>query len=68
MDIVEFVERECGVELFEWQKEYLRDLYEMSRNDTVRIVMPRQLGRRQVYVYMNQLKELISNGKTNNCE
>lgn len=61
MDIVEFVERFFDVELFEWQKEYLRSLDKMRTNGGIRFVSGRK---GQMFVYMNQ-KELIPNGKTN---
>ena len=68
MDIVEFAERECGCELFEWQKEYLRkidQLYKQVQDDNVDIrlvVMPRRVGR--LYTYF-KLEELLSNGAQN---
>lgn len=65
MDIVEFAEKFMNVELKDWQKEHLRVLYEKySKNGDIRIVMPKNAGRTQVYIYMDQFKELISNGKT----
>ena len=64
MDIVEFVESEYGVELFDWQKEYLRTLdREYNRGDARIVVVPRGVGR--MYTYF-KIKELISNGTTNN--
>lgn len=65
MDIVEFAEKFMGVELLEWQKKHLRVLDELRKDADIRIVMPRHAGRKQVYVYMNAYKELISNGTTN---
>lgn len=61
MDIVEFAERFCGVELRDWQKEHIRVLEKLPRG--AKIVMAPK-GR--VYIYVDQpTKELIPNGKTN---
>ena len=64
-DIVQFIESEFGVRLFDWQKNHIRTLYENYRDTNIRIVMPRHLGEHQAYIYMNQAKELLTNGKTN---
>lgn len=68
MDIVDFAEKFMNVELAEWQKEHIRVLYEKYQDGDIRIAMPKTAGKRQVYVYMNQTKELILNGTTNDCE
>lgn len=68
MDIVKFAESFMNVELKDWQKDHIRRLYEMSKDDVVRIVMPKNAGRSQMYVYIDQIKELISNGATNDCK
>ena len=71
MDIVEFAEREYGCELFEWQKEYLRnieELYKQAKDGNVDIrfvMMPRRVGR--LYTYF-KLEELLSNGTQNDCK
>ena len=52
MDIVEFAEKFMNVELKDWQKEHIRVLYEMSRDNDIRIVMPRHLGENQIYIYV----------------
>lgn len=65
MDIVEFAEREYGVKLFEWQKEYLRTLDRMCKDGHARVVVTRGIGR--MYTYF-RLKELIPDGKTNDCQ
>lgn len=63
MDIVDFAEKFMDVDLPDWQKKHIRELYEISRDETIRIVMPKNAGRRQAYIYMNQLKkELTPNG------
>lgn len=62
MDIVEFAEKFMGVELLDWQKDHIRVLYDKYRDNDVRIVMPKNAGRHQVYVYMKPIKELIANG------
>lgn len=64
MDIVEFTERFMNIELLEWQKRHLRALDKLRVNGNIRIVAGKH-GR--MYVYMNP-KELISNGKTDDCE
>ena len=66
MDIVEFVEKFMGIELMEWQKIHLRTLDRLGKDADIRIVMPRHVGRRQVYIYMNP-EELIPDGTTNDC-
>ena len=65
MDIVEYAEQVCGAKLYDWQKEHLRTLDKMHNSGDIRVVMPKGSGRHQVYIYMNQLKELISNGRPN---
>ena len=61
MDIVEFAERFCGVELKNWQKEHIRVLEKLPRGAKI-VMAPR--GR--VYIYVDQpTKELISNGTQN---
>lgn len=65
MDIAKFAEKFMNVELAEWQKDHIRVLYEKYQDGDIRIVMPKNAGRHQVYVYMNQTKELILNGPTN---
>lgn len=49
MDIVEFVEKFMGIELRAWQKNHIQTLYEVSRDNDIRIVMGRH-GR--VYTYI----------------
>lgn len=66
MDIAEFAEKFMDVELKDWQKKHIRELYKMSHAGAIRIVMPKDAGRHQAYIYMN-LKELIPNGTTNDC-
>ena len=60
MDVVEFVENVMNIELPEWQKIYLRKMYELTRENDVRFVMGR---RGQVYTYLTPktLKELTQN-------
>lgn len=67
MDIVEFAESIADVKLTDWQKKHLRALYEMSKNGDIYITFPKNAGRSQMLVYMNQAKELILNGATNDC-
>ena len=64
MDIVEFAEKFCGVELHEWQKKHIRILEKLPRG--ARIVMA---PRGRVYIYVDQpTKELIPSGKTTHCK
>ena len=65
MDIVEFAEMRYGCKLPEWQKNHLRTLDEMRTDATIHIVMPPYSGRTQAYIYINQIKELFSNGTQN---
>ena len=68
MDIVEFAENFMNVELKDWQKKHIRALYEMSKNNDIRIVMPKNAGRSQAYIYIDKIKELIPNGATNDSK
>jgi hypothetical protein len=68
MDIATFAEKFYGVELKDWQKDHLRLLDEMRKDDNIRIVFPKHHGRSHLmYIYMNS-KELISNGSTNDSK
>ena len=67
MDIVDFAEKFMNLELKEWQKRHIRLLDRMRKDGRIYIVMPKNAGRSQVYIYMNQ-KELIPNGATNDCK
>lgn len=66
MDIVEFAEKFCGVELFEYQKELLRRIDELRHEGKIYFLH----GRRGPYIYIDKTmqKELLSNGKTNDCK
>lgn len=64
MDIVEYAEKVVGYELPDWQKNYLRVLYEKSTDEPVYICALKNQGRSQLYTYMKNAKELITNGKT----
>ena len=66
MDIVEFAEKFCGVELFECQKELLRRIDELRHEGKIYFLH----GRRGPYIYIDKTmqKELLSNGKTNDCK
>lgn len=67
MDIVEFAEKFLNVELQEWQKIHLRTLDKLGKDADVRIIMPRHHGERQVYIYMDNIKELMTHGTPNDC-
>ena len=64
MDIVEFAENICGVKLNEWQKPYIRFLYDLTRKYDVKVVMGKN---KQVFTYINK-KEMPQNGSTNACK
>lgn len=70
MDIVEYDETVLGLELLDYQKALLRDLYEKYKNKKdIRILMPRHIGRDYFYTYLKQhnlpiCKELTQSGKT----
>ena len=64
MDVVDFVENICGAKLNNWQKQYLRLLYGLSRKGDVKIVMDRD-GR--VFTYIKK-KELFLDVPTNDCK
>ena len=64
MDIVEFAEKTYGIELPEWQKEYLRTidrLYRERTDEKIVLVMPKGVGR--MYTYF-KMKELFTDGQT----
>lgn len=42
-DIIEFIEKQCDVELLAWQKEYIRKMYEAGPD--AKVIFPRWLGR-----------------------
>ena len=65
MDIVEFAEKFAGGKLPEWQKRYIRTLDEMGKDARIYIVYPPKTGRTQAYIYLDQMKELLSNGAQN---
>jgi hypothetical protein len=66
MDVVTFAEKFYGVELKEWQKTYLRTLDRLYTEGDVRVVVvPKGVGRMFTYF---KLKELISNGSTNDSK
>ena len=67
MDIVEFAEKIMGAELKDWQRVHIKTLYDHHKDGYVRIVMPKNVGSHQVYIYMNQ-KGLIANGSQNHSK
>lgn len=68
MDIVELAEKFCDARLPEWQKNYIRTLYEMGTDAKIYICMPKNSGRNQAYIHINNFKELLSNGTQNDCK
>lgn len=65
MDIIEFAEARYRCELPEWQKNYIRMLYEMGKDAKIYICMPPHSGRTQALIHINNVKELLSNGAQN---
>lgn len=63
MDIVEFAENICGVELYDYQKEFLRKMDALRHDGKIYFLH----GRRGPYIYIDKTmqKELIPNGATN---
>lgn len=61
MDIVEFAEKHMSVELFEYQKQFLRDLDKLRSDGNIRIVYG---PRRQSYIYLDKATRqgLINHG------
>lgn len=68
MDVVEFAEKFMNVQLPEWQKKYLRLLYDSGRDAKIHICMPKNAGRHQALIHINDTKELLSDGTTNDCK
>jgi tRNA A37 N6-isopentenylltransferase MiaA len=64
MDIVEFAEKVCGMELLEYQKESLRRMHELSSKGRI-YILPRRTGGSYIYIDDTMRKELIHNGTTN---
>lgn len=55
MDVVEYVETIFGLELLEYQKVILRDLYEKYKNKKdMQIGMSSCIGRNNFYMYLKQ--------------
>lgn len=61
MDVVEFAEKFMNVELFEYQKQFLRDLENLRSEGDIRICIGKHPG---VYIYLDRKtqKELIQHG------
>ena len=68
MDIVEFAEKFMNVQLPEWQKKHLRLLDKSGKDAKVYICMPKNAGRHQALIHINNTKELLSNGTPNDCK
>lgn len=56
-DIIEFIEKYCGVELLECQKEVIRKMYEAGPD--AKIIFPRRLGRTDYRHLVAMTKELF---------
>ena len=56
-DIVEFAETQLGVELYEWQKELLRKMYEAGPD--VAVVYVKDNGRSNYLHILEMVKALI---------
>lgn len=63
MDVVEYAEMIFKAKIPDWQKEYLRKLFEVSRTNDIRIVMGRH-GKVYTYLTPKTLKELSNDGST----
>lgn len=68
MDIAEFAEKFMNVKLPEWQKSHIQTLYEMGTDAKIYICMPKNSGRNQAYILIDNVKELLSNGTQNDCK
>ena len=66
MDIVEFAEKTYGVELYEWQKICLREMYKLCSKGKV-YILPSRYGTR-ICIDETARKELIWSGATNVIE
>ena len=64
MDIVEFAEKVCNVELLEYQKEFLRKMHEVSSKGRI-YILPKRNGGSYIYIDNTMRKELVPDGKTN---
>lgn len=63
MDIVEFAEEMCGVELLEYQKAFLRKMHEVSSKGKI-YILPKRKGGAYIYIDDTMRKELVTNGTT----
>ena len=68
MDIVDFAEKFMNVQLPEWQKNYLRVLYEKCKDEKIHIRVVKNHGRSQFYTYIENTKELVLNGSTSDSK
>ena len=69
IDIVEYVEETYGIELLEYQKIYLRSLYDEYKNSGKLVYIPTTSLRYRDNFYqhiLSILKELTQSGKTLN--
>lgn len=61
MDIVEFVEKYMNIELFEYQKKFLRELDKLRSEGNIRMVcIP--TGRTYIYLDKTTQQELVKHG------
>lgn len=63
MDVVEFTEKVCDIKLFEYQKEFLRKMYELRSKGKI-YMLPRRSGW-YIYIDNTMRKELIHDGEKN---
>ena len=65
--IIDFIENYCGLELLEYQKEFIRKAY--SAGPDVKIIFPRHMGRTDYKLLMDMialiLKEKQSERRSN---
>lgn len=60
-DIIEFIEKQCGVELLEYQKEVIRKMYEAGPD--AKIIFPRWNGRTEYRLLAAMTNELFKESR-----
>ena len=61
MDVVEFAEKYMNIQLFEYQKQFLRDLENLRSDGDIKIIRGRD-GRIYIYPDKRIQRELINRG------
>lgn len=65
MDVCEYAELVCGKKLPEWQKEHLRRIYDIAKDNDIHICMAH--GRVYTYLSPRTIKELTEREQTPHC-